>query len=461
MIQSLFRRAAGLFTAVFLLAVPAVALATTNPLAGVQFYVDPSSPAAKQVIAWQTTRPADAAQIAKIAEQPQGIWLAGKTPIPDISAQVNKIMTAAQAQRQTPILILYTIPQRDCGGAAAGGFTNANDYTTWINSIARGINGRRAVVILEPDALDNLGCLSAADQQTRYSLLRNAVQTLKSTGNVTLYIDAGNPGWKQPPMMATRLKTAGIDQADGFALNISNYFTTADNIKFGTALSQLLDGKHFVIDTSRNGLGPAPDGKWSTQIGRALGNPVSTETGNPLVDAYLWLNPGYNDGQCAKAWCPEAALGLAQRSPFDFTSATVAPSPSVGDTYHAQWVSQNAYPTLRVGQSYQFEVNIRNTGTATWTRGIVNLGTDRGRDRIPEFVRDDVVGHSASGWISPNRVELVQSQVAPGETGTFRFWMSVPGDRVAGVYREYFRPVADGITWLDDWGIYWDVTVIR
>lgn len=131
------------------------------------------------------------------------------------------------------------------------------------------------------------------------------------------------------------------------------------------------------------------------------------------------------------------------------------PSTNPGDYRHA-WVRQNGYPTLDWGQTYRFEVTVRNTGRATWCRGIVNLGTDRARDRIPGFIRE---GGDPSGWLTGNRTELVEASVAPGQEGTFRFWMTVPRGKTPGTYREYFRLVADGVTWMEDYGIYWDVRV--
>jgi hypothetical protein len=133
---------------------------------------------------------------------------------------------------------------------------------------------------------------------------------------------------------------------------------------------------------------------------------------------------------------------------------TVVPQ---SQAYRAQFISQNGYPTVKRGESYQFEVKLKNTGITTWQKGVVNLGTDRGRDRIPGFIRE---GGNPSGWLTPNRVVLVENSVAPGAVGTFRFWYMVPSDKALGTFREYFRPVADGITWMDDWGIYWDVIVI-
>jgi uncharacterized membrane protein len=125
---------------------------------------------------------------------------------------------------------------------------------------------------------------------------------------------------------------------------------------------------------------------------------------------------------------------------------------SEADRYQYSYVSQSGYPTLSVGDSHEFTLNIKNTGSITWNRSNVRLATDKGQDRTPAFSR-------GSGWISNNRIRLVQESVAPGQTGTFRFRIQVPSNMNPGTYREHFRPVVDGITWMQDMGIYWDVRV--
>ncbi len=77
---------------------------------------------------------------------------------------------------------------------------------------------------------------------------------LKAHPTIGVYIDAGHPGWAKPDKIAYRLTQAGIEQADGFALNISNFQPLAANVEYGTAISDLLAGKHFIVDTSRNGI---------------------------------------------------------------------------------------------------------------------------------------------------------------------------------------------------------------
>ena len=135
---------------------------------------------------------------------------------------------------------------------------------------------------------------------------------------------------------------------------------------------------------------------------------------------------------------------------------------SLADEYHYTISEQNAYPqTLMAGQSYNFILKIRNTSSATWDNNTVKLGTSNPSDSTPIFFRDDLVGYNPSGWLSTNRIEMEEESVAPGEIGTFSFWMTVPSNVAEGTYRQYVRPVADGITWMENYGIYWEIKVAR
>jgi hypothetical protein len=129
--------------------------------------------------------------------------------------------------------------------------------------------------------------------------------------------------------------------------------------------------------------------------------------------------------------------------------------PNPTPAYSHSFVTQNGYPTLDRGQSYNFILKVKNTGTQTWRQGQVNLGTSHGNDRIPIFTRE---GSGPSGWIKANRIKFKESSVAPGQTATYSFWMKNNGVNT-GTYKEYFQLVADGITWMEDYGIYWEVRV--
>jgi len=130
--------------------------------------------------------------------------------------------------------------------------------------------------------------------------------------------------------------------------------------------------------------------------------------------------------------------------------------PSATDLYKHSFITQSGYATLSSGQAANLWVKVQNTGSVTWTRGQVNLGTSHDRDRVSPFTRE---GGNPSGWVSPNRVRFEESSVAPGQTATFSFWVRNDGVG-AGTYREYFQLVAENITWMEDYGIYWDVKAV-
>lgn len=289
-----------------------------SPLAGMRFYVNPDSAVAQQALAWQSTQPADAAEMAKIAAQPTAAWFGDWNS--DVTTAVSATVNAAAAAGEVAELVAYDIPERDCGGYSSGGATSASAYHAWIRSFAAGIGGHPAIVILEPDAIAGLSCLSAADQTTRLALLSDAVTVLSSLPGVHVYLDGGHAGWQPVSVIAARLAQANVAAAAGFSLNVSNFDATAGETTYGQSISAALGGKHFVIDTSRNGVGG--DGQWCNPSGRALGARPTAATGNPLVDALLWIKtPGQSDGTCnggpsAGTWWPAYALGLAQRAAY-------------------------------------------------------------------------------------------------------------------------------------------------
>ena len=296
-----------------------------NPLAGRTFYVDPANPASQLAAAWdQQNRATDARELRKIGDRSVAHWLLGD---PSEAVAVDTVVTAAAAQGQLAVLVAYNIPNRDCGSFSAGGVVSPDAYRAWVRTIVAGLKGRPAVVIVEPDALADVvdGC---SGQESRYGLLTDAVTMLKSSPGAIVYLDAGHPDWVgDTRRLANALKRAGVEKADGFSLNVSNFVSTADNVAYGTRVSDALGGRGFVVDTSRNGAGPVSgtevDGgpAWCNPPGRRLGQAPTSDTGEPRVDAFLWVKrPGESDGACrpgepeAGRWWPEYALDIAKRS---------------------------------------------------------------------------------------------------------------------------------------------------
>ncbi|MET7702767.1 glycoside hydrolase family 6 protein [Streptomyces sp. NPDC005485] len=284
------------------------------------FWTEPDSLAARQAAEWRRAgRTTDAALMDRIAARPQADWLNGPDPGPLVRART----TAAARAGRTAVLAAYYIPNRDCGQYSVGGAPTAADYRAWVDEFAAALGDRGAYVIVEPDAVAQVvaGCTRVVAKE-RYALLAYAVDRLKRQPGTHVYLDAGNSGWiPEAWRMVEALKTSGAERADGVALNVSNFQTDKASSAYGDWLSKDLGGKHYVIDTSRNGNGPyAGTDTWCNPPGRALGTPPTTRTDNPLLDAYLWIKrPGESDGTCrggpaAGQWWPSYALELARNA---------------------------------------------------------------------------------------------------------------------------------------------------
>ena len=288
-----------------------------RPLPGAALYVDPGSQAKVQADAWRASRPADAALLDKIATRPQAFWFGGWEG--DVRTAVDGVVTRAAAAGRVPALVAYAIPKRDCGSYSGGGAGTPDGYRAWIRDFTAGIGTRRAIVIVEPDALAGLDCLSATDRDTRFALLAEAVRGLAALPSTAVYLDGGHDAWQPVAVMADRLARAGAADAQGFALNVSNFRAGPGLVTYGREIAAALGVAHFVIDTSRNGLGPDPSGAWCNPSGRALGAAPAASTEHRL-DWNLWIKrPGESDGTCnggpaAGAFWPDYALGLAARA---------------------------------------------------------------------------------------------------------------------------------------------------
>ncbi len=314
-----------------------------NPLQNTKLYIDPNSNAARQATEWQSSRPEDAAAMGRLAAQPTAKWL---TSAMSLDEELKVYLADANAAGSTPTLVVYNIPHRDCGLYSAGGAEGLEAYKSYIDELAGHIGNIAAIIIVEPDAIPNLlakndsgeDCLTKNQQQEYYQALNYAVETLGRLERTHVYLDAGNSAWiNDTNRLAKELRQAGILTADGFSLNVSNFQTNSRTITYGKVLSGQLDGKHFVVDTSRNGLGAYKNPKyadfsWCNPPNRALGHYPTVSTGEPLIDAFLYIKaPGESDGndpnpkKCfngaqAGVWSPEYALGLVQRWPKELQS---------------------------------------------------------------------------------------------------------------------------------------------
>ena len=348
----------------------------------------------------------DAALIAAMEAIPRAVWFTGGTPA-QVKQQVAQTMAAAAIQRAVPVLVAYDIPGRDCAQYSAGGALDLPSYEAWIDGFARGIGSHRAAVILEPDGLGLLpsDCGSAAfTNADRFAELQYAVSALEARPGVSVYLDGTHSAWQAVGGMTQRLLQAGVRNAQGFFLDVSNYQPTANLVNYGTWISdciaivtdpsngsynnpsacasqfasdpsawyaQNMGGAvattHFVIDTSRNGTGPnnmqsyanppynqqssvistLSSGSWCNPPGAGLGLRPTTATEVPLLDAYLWVKtPGQSDGQCdaaggVRAW-DYSAYSLPGWPATSAGQALFDPLWGIEDPAAGAWFAQQA-----------------------------------------------------------------------------------------------------------------------
>ncbi len=317
--------------------------------ANTQFYVDDQNEAYAQALAYLKAHDLkDAATMANLASWPVGQWFNGGATADQVRKDAAALMTKAKIKHQVPVVVAYNVPGRDCSQYSAGGASNTAEYEAWIDGLATGIGSGQAVVILEPDgiALSPDQCGGSPDQQAaRNTEISYAVHRLEQQPRASVYLDAGHSSWHAVGDIASRLLAAGLASGQGFFLNVSNYRSNAELVRYGTMVSKCVwylnnvagatgdqcanqywpaadaDGwyaanvpatatlTHFVLDTSRNGQGPwtVPAGvysdpqDWCNPPARGVGVRPTASTGVALVDAYLWVKvPGESDGSCTR-----------------------------------------------------------------------------------------------------------------------------------------------------------------
>jgi cysteine-rich secretory family protein len=135
-------------------------------------------------------------------------------------------------------------------------------------------------------------------------------------------------------------------------------------------------------------------------------------------------------------------------------AASIAPAIPVDPGYHARWIGQSPDPVLGPGQLTTLVVALENTGFRGWVQGAANAQAYLGTAEPLDGDRSDV----AFRWLAPNRpATTTTSYVGPGQTGWFEFDVRAPLE--PGDYFLPLRGVVEGMTWLEDHGIYFTIHV--
>ena len=187
---------------------------------------------------------------------------------------------------------------------------------------------------------------------------------------IAVVTDPTNPLFGNPSACASQYFPA--TQSDFSTWGLTTQF-------YAEHLGNAIPTTHFVIDTSRNGTGPnnmtefagAPfdqpssviaalaAGSWCDPPGAGLGLRPTTNTGTPLLDAYLWVKiPGESDGQCdaaggVRAWDyslftqPGWPTTAAEQQLFDPLWGMDDPAAGTWFPQQALQLAQDANPRLR------------------------------------------------------------------------------------------------------------------
>ncbi|MBP9738691.1 hypothetical protein KBD20_03310 [Candidatus Saccharibacteria bacterium] len=272
----------------------------------------------------------------------------------------------------------------------------------------------------------------------------------------------------------------GATRGNPFAWQITSQYAYTDNNKTTVAdMNNLVPGSRVYVGFTAKNIGGAT---WSNTGSNAImvgtANPLERQSG--FAPGSGWLSP------TRPALLKETAVPPGSSGTFEFWMT----APSTGGTYNErfnlianglawfadtglsfyarvqprtytwQMSTQYAYTdesktvvrnmsNLRTGERVYVGFTARNTGTATWLNSGVNalmVGTASPLERQSRFA-------AGSGWLSPTRPALLkETSVAPGQVGTFEFWMTAPTG-YDGIYHERFGLIANELTWLNDVGL--------
>lgn len=294
-------------------------LSAQPPAVGTRIVVPDESKVAQAVAAGGANSADEQAAAEFLAAQPTAYWLTPEIdPLDEVWDRVAHLASEAREQDAALAVVVYGLPGRDCGSHSSGGL-DAEGYAEWTAAIGEALRNAQdlqKIVVLEPDSLALATECGNVDE--RAEQLSGAVDALTGVGT-WIYLDGGHSAWLPADEMADVIRRVGdLDRIRGFATNVSNYQTTADEFAYAHELSALLDGAHALIDTSRNGAGPAGS-EWCNPPDRLVGDPGGTY-GDEVVDTNLWIKPpGESDGTCnggpdAGAWWSEAAVDLTRQA---------------------------------------------------------------------------------------------------------------------------------------------------
>ncbi|KAK6542270.1 hypothetical protein TWF694_006230 [Orbilia ellipsospora] len=279
-----------------------------------------------------------------VATVPSFVWLDTIAKAATLSTYLDDIRAKrASGSDLIGLFVIYDLPDRDCAALASNGeLSIANNgvsiyesqYIDPIVATLKSYSDVPVALIIEPDSManmiTNMGVSKCANAKTSYETCVNYALKALNLPNVSMYLDAGHAGWLGWPAnltpaasyYVTLWKNAGMPTAlRGLATNTANYnawsvSTCPSYTQQLAALNGICDEKRyinafapllqqngwtnvkFVTDQGRSGKQPTGQlewGDWCNQMGTGFGTRPSTNTGDALLDAFVWIKPG---GEC-------------------------------------------------------------------------------------------------------------------------------------------------------------------
>ena len=175
--------------------------------------------------------------------------------------------------------------------------------------------------------------------------------------------------------------------------------------------------------------------------------------GSPAHYAVL-VNPEYHAIGIGRGYASGSVYGWYWTADFGgvVDAGRTAAAFDVG--YHARWSGQSPDPTLAAGQTAMLVVALQNSGYRGWYAGVPNQQAALGTSAPLDGARPDL----AFNWLSLSRpATATTGYVGPGQVGWFQFTVRAPS--TPGDYRLALRGVVDGVTWLEDAGIFFTIHV--
>jgi endoglucanase len=277
---------------------------------------------------------AEASLLAKIADQPEAnrfsLYSAGGGP-GAVYGQVHKIVcdNMAADPNSIPIFTTFFLYQAGYCETKSTILAHRATFERQINEMARGIDRRPAVMLLELDAVGASRCMQRNGGLPYWEAdMRYESEKMAALPHTVVYIEGGYADGNDPRYTAKVLNAAGISKIRGFFTNDTHEDWTINEVRWGQRVSRLTHGANFIVNTATNGQGPlipANRVRSGNEIlcnppGRGIGPLPQVNPGPAHVDAFLWTAPpGNSSGSCnggpaAGSFWPAKAEGMSERA---------------------------------------------------------------------------------------------------------------------------------------------------